>query len=264
MSFDRPIFIVSGCGRSGTTLLLRILENHPNLALGGETRLFISSRPKSTESLWTMFKCLRDIPLEVAVADHIAHAPTHPEYIRRFFQAVCDVSHRPRWGEKTPIHIKYFNAIRKQFPGAHFLSLLRDGRDVICSMRDIGSWSKRLPDVSAMAHLWKEAIAYHQAIKDDSGVMTLRYEVLVSSPEATIRRVLDFLGEPWIPGLLEGREAHKAEKQIYKGHNEGAYSFNERSGITTAQVGRWRAELTSDELQMILPIIQEELDILGY
>ena len=68
----------------------------------------------------------------------------------------------------------------------------------------------------------------------------MRYEELVTQPEAVMRSVLTFLGEPWSPSVLEGEQ------------------------ILSTSVGRWRVDLTAAEIGEIEARAGEVMFDLGY
>ena len=46
----------------------------------------------------------------------------------------------PRWAEKTPQNIRHLDWILERFPEASVVHVIRDGRDVVCSMREHPDW----------------------------------------------------------------------------------------------------------------------------
>src|SRR3546814_7640869 len=44
---------------------------------------------------------------------------------------------KPRWGDKTPFYTPDIDIIRRVFPDAKIVHLVRDGRDVVLSQRSI-------------------------------------------------------------------------------------------------------------------------------
>jgi len=91
-----------------------------------------------------------------------------------------------------------------QFPEARFVHLIRDGRDVALSLAESFD---RAPQTSAQAALyWSERV---RAGREQGGALPsgryleLRYEELVAEPEATVRRLCDFLEIPYEAAMLE-------------------------------------------------------------
>ena len=59
-------------------------------------------------------------------------------------------------------------------------------------------------DVESAAHYWAHVVAEirKQADTVPGRYLEVRYEDMVTHPEAVIRQVLAFLGEPWDPAVL--------------------------------------------------------------
>ncbi len=57
------------------------------------------------------------------------------EFIDRFFGEYARRHGVTRWAEKSPANVKCLDFIFEHFPGAHFVHVIRDGRDMACSIR---------------------------------------------------------------------------------------------------------------------------------
>ena len=220
---DRPIFII-GCPRSGTTLLQLMLHSHPRIAVAPETRFVIPAyfhrkvygdmrEPENRRRLaqWiatgkgTKFHELgldRDEFVEAAV-----HAPgslgsvigtAFAEYARRFG--------KPRWGDKRPSYFQHVGTLRRMFPDAQFIHLIRDGRDCVASLKEMPWYRGNV--YTAVAN-WAEAIDFgrrHAAELPKDAYFELRYEDLTADPEGALRALCTFLGEEYDPAMRDPRE----------------------------------------------------------
>ena len=167
-----PIFVV-GCGHSGTSLLVRILGAHSRLCA---------------------------IPFESQFA---LKWPEPGDEARAFF-ARCEKLTRgvgkARWVEKTPRHIYRVGEILRHFPEGKIVLMLRDGRDVACSIRD------RYGSLEAGVARWMEDNRAGQAFWEHPNVRVVRYEAVVEKFERTLREVFDFIGEPFEEGVMRYHE----------------------------------------------------------
>src|SRR5437870_3488654 len=82
-------------------------------------------------------------------------------------------------------------------PEAHFVPLIRDGRDVALSLNEV-SWGPG--GISAAAHKWVDEL--QKARTRARGLMPgtymeARYEDLVADPEPVLRRIAEFVDLPW-------------------------------------------------------------------
>jgi hypothetical protein len=81
--------------------------------------------------------------------------------------------------------------------------------------------------------------------------MIIRYESLVEDPRAAVRRICDFIGEDFEEEMLN-----------VKTHNSSARV--DARGIFSSSVGKWRQQLTEEEIFIAQQIAGRELQRLGY
>ena len=168
-----PIFIV-GCGHSGTSLALAVLGAHSRVhAIPRETGFALGSSPE---------KSLQEFAQEAQAAG------------------------KKCWVEKTPKHIRCIEKLLELRPQAHVILMLRDGRDVACSIQD------RTGSLEQGIQRWVDDNAAGRPYWDHPQVHLLRYEELVNDFEGTIRRTLGFLGLKYEEQLSS---YHKTPKQYY-------------------------------------------------
>jgi len=142
-------------------------------------------------------------------------------HIRRVIRALCRYQGKKRFLTKYTefARIRY---LRKAFPDAQFIHILRDGRAVVNSFHnkvrsgEFGNWAERewwaaaLPDewrrsfqethytpVGLLGYLWKyfvSLIRQEAAGLSSHEYLEVRYTDLTGSPQAALRRILDFCG----------------------------------------------------------------------
>lgn len=205
---SRPPLFIGGAGRSGTTLLRVILDSHPNIACGPELKLtewVVNSRLDFFDFVKARNAPLREYRLT-------------PEYVNRIFSAMLlslmenyrKLSNKPRIAEKTPINACLFEHLSEIFPESPLIHVIRDGRDVVCSLLTMQTqwidprtglgvdWTR---DIGRAAEYWaswvsagREALSHPIARRN---YMELKYEDLIEKPEATLKHLCKFIGEPW-------------------------------------------------------------------
>ena len=188
-----PIFVI-GSPRSGTTLLRLILDSHPHISCGEETH-FLRDLEAVVGRNWDL------------VATYGLSREWWIEHLRGLydtFQAeVLARDGKSRWAEKDPTYTLHLPFIEELFPSAVYIHLLRDGHDVVASFRD--RWGYKSAARAARTE-WARYVHAARALGrrlPPARFLELRYEQLVTDPEAQGQRLFEFLGEPWDPSVLE-------------------------------------------------------------
>jgi hypothetical protein len=132
-----------------------------------------------------------------------AAIPSLPEFMRRSLPGA-----KTRWVDGTPEYSLHIYALKRLFPEAVFIHILRDVRDVVRSMLNL----HRLAGVQLVANeeeayrYWLRAVkACVQAERayGSNVVRRLPYNALIDHPESAIRSMLAFVGEPFSARCLE-------------------------------------------------------------
>jgi hypothetical protein len=257
-----PIFIV-GCPRSGTTLVRVILDSHPNICCGPETGLIknLKTFNESIQGYWSM---LEPYGIDKKIANQRLG-----ELFRLFPDNYTKMKNKQRWAEKTPENIFYVDFINELFPNCQFINVIRDGRDVVCSHKD--RWGSKT--IFSAIKKWNRAIdltyTYRAKFSKDK-YMEVRYEELVSYPEKETKRMMEFLGEIWIPDLLE---YHNKQHDFWFKIDAGKVDLKmERhpqrhapiQPIFSSSIGKWKKNLNVIEKPVVKLLILENLKRLGY
>jgi hypothetical protein len=115
---------------------------------------------------------------------------------------------KARWVDGTPEYSLHICGLRKLFPNAVFVHILRDVVSIVRSMLNfhrVGGTQLVRNEEEAYRY-WlrtvKACIKAEQAYGPDV-VRRIRYTDLIDSPESTMRSLLDFLSEPYTARCLE-------------------------------------------------------------
>jgi hypothetical protein len=212
-----PAPFIVGVGRSGTTLLRMMLDSHSQLTIPPETHflpeLIKASRgwrasPERALAVITESRRWGDFDLdpEELLNRFRALDPFGPTTVLRAFYGLYARSQaKPRWGEKTPVYVTAMKSISGVLPEAHFVHLIRDGRDVALSKarRALGDPAPAI----RTARVWRDRIlaARRQASRLPY-YLELRYEDLVADPEPLLRQICEFIDLPWDDSMLRYHE----------------------------------------------------------
>ena len=269
-----PFFIVSA-PRSGSTLLRLIMDAHPALAVPPPAWLFDMIYPYVYSygdlSVADNLRALAEDMLEAPTVRKWPDRPTPDDLVaatrEASFAGVYAALHRHyaeatgkrRWGEKTPRNGFWIDEILGEFPGAKFIHILRDGRDMVFDIAE----SVLLPySLYCSALMWRDSVS---AIRESAGrlgsdvVHEIRYENLCADPEKALRGICVFLGEDYAPQMLTHHDNPAAQKW-----SETPLHARTARPITTEFCGIHRQHFGSGDLAHIESVIGELLDDCGY
>ena len=234
---DKPIFIV-GCARSGTTLIQYMLRSHPRISLPtGESHFIVPiyqnqdqygdlRKQKNVRSvLEEMYQRsgnfletdLHGINFDIDSMTKLIvkrGCKTVPEIFSTIYEENAKGEGKERWGEKTPWYLFHMPLISEMFPGAQFIHIIRDGRDVALSL-----FGRRhefsVYNIHRAAEFWVIFLERGQQLgaqMSPSVYIEVRYEDLLYKPEETVRSICDFLGEEYSDDVIHFRTSTEAGK----------------------------------------------------
>ncbi|KAI0235609.1 Protein-tyrosine sulfotransferase 2 [Lamellibrachia satsuma] len=192
-----PLIFIGGVPRSGTTLMRAMLDAHPMVRCGEETRVI--PRILGMRGQWAKSpkesKRLEEAGLSNEVIDS-AIAAFILEVIAKHGEPA------PRLCNKDPFTLKSSLYLSQMFPNSKFLLLIRDGRAVVHSIisRKVTISGFNLKSYRNCLQKWNQAIEtmYYQCVHlGRHRCMPIYYEQLVLQPEATMHAILEFLDVPW-------------------------------------------------------------------
>ncbi|MGI9556997.1 MAG: sulfotransferase family protein [Solirubrobacterales bacterium] len=282
-----PAPFIVGVARSGTTLLRMMLDANSQLAIPPETH-FIPKLIKASEEtdgderdtafeLLTTHRRWPDFQLDPDALrddfDRIEPFEIGPA-LRAFYGAYAQGQGKTRWGDKTPGYARRMRRIITALPEAHFVHLIRDGRDVALSQLEVHHGAE---SVREAAEAWTGGIekARRNARRVDH-YTEVRYEDLVDDPEPVVRRVCEFVDLAYEPEMLSYHE--RADERM----SELERDF-ERAGTTAIPAdvraqqhrrvssppqkqrsGRWRTDMSDEDRASFEDIAGPLLAELGY
>lgn len=263
-----PIFIV-GTPRSGTTLMGKILDRHPDISVAGETHFFIEVMPGgfkhgshvSIDDIYSaaakiyknlgvhrFYRSQRRIEASFSVDDLIDLAQELGSDYRGLYQAFASLVSVTLGGKRlvddTPRHIFNIDTIIQMFPDAKFVGMLRDPRAFLASYKNLWKITGKQEErrIRSLYHpllssvYWRSAnsILFKYAASNKN-LHIVRYKNLVTNPEREVQGVVRFLGQEYDGTMLEVE-------------NSNSSFGEERTGIFTTSLTKWREELEPHEI----------------
>lgn len=197
-----PLFFIGGMPRSGTTLLRVMMDSHPDVRCGGETRVI--PRLLNMRTTWLRGPIETKRLLEAGVTTDVLDSA-----IGEFMLEVIVRHGKPakRLCNKDPFTLKYASYIRSIFPNAQFLFMIRDGRAVAHSIvsRKVTISGFDYTSYRDSIIRWNSATEtmHNQCTSlGDKICLPVHYEELVLHPERTMRSIMQFLGLEWNDSVL--------------------------------------------------------------
>ena len=231
---NKPIFVV-GSPRSGTSILTWCLGQHPNIlvqpesnwlgpfavdvAIGheigsasGEHSQLSALSVRRHDFMAHFGKSINDLILshlrQFEVNNRIAALRDSSQVHEGFRIARSQSDPKSRWVDGTPEYSFYICGLRKLFPGALFIHIVRDVDSVVRSLLNfdrLGEGGLVANEQQAYEKWLSAAECCTQAERAYGSqiVYRLQYSDLINNPESALRSVLKFLGEPYVPACLE-------------------------------------------------------------
>lgn len=283
-----PVFII-GNPRSGTTLLRLMLTNHKNIVIPPECgfAVWLYDKYKSCDfSASVIENFVNDLSTARKIEtwnldyskllDYInAARPSHySEAVGKVYEFYGHAVGRTflRWGDKNNYYLHHIDTLRAMYPSASFIHIIRDGRDVACSYRNLkkadieSKYAPRLPStVRDIAFEWSANIQKIRSSFDKAeweNVYEIRYEDLVSQPGNELKRVCSFLNEPYDANMELYFINNQLEQQEPVEFLQWKAKTVERP--TTSEVGKYKNELTPKEIKEFESISGLTLGIYNY
>ena len=253
------IALVFGCARSGTSILGELIAAHPDVKYVFEAHHVWDAGGTDENGSHRLTE---------------RHAtPEARQSIRQWF---ADQGAATRLVvEKNPRNVLRIPFLRAILPEARLIHLVRDGRDVACSMvpgcggsewhhLKPPSWNEffgRAEGAERCAMVWKEVVEIALADLAETPHLQIRYEDVVRTPRAAADAVMRFIGLDTVPPVFDfcGRIQNFTAASYHAQIQTHWWRDDHRE-----RIGRWRENLTAGEQRTIDKLLAPLLRRLGY
>lgn len=257
------IFFCIGAAKSGTTLLARVLDQHPDIACIWESYALTPRakasifNPASTSwqkhgfardkvgqwaAVWRTQPqdLLRRILRKVTGQSHFVVSPFH----RTMSEAFVDFARRCQArvvGDKWPQYIGYLQPVLEAFPQARFIYNVRDPR---------GLWNsaQRFKGRERGDELLQRMLAQDRRVAPylaRANFCTVRYEDLVNEPAETCRQLYAFLGCDFSQDYLSYHPEADPYPQRWDWVPQASQAFD------PWHTAKWQEQMTADEIARV-------------
>lgn len=266
--------VLLGFPRSGTTLLARLLDAHPQISCPPETHSLTAAARFLSEQ-----DAVEGPPIGVLSGLNFlgfeAEEVMGPlrEMVFGFHARIAGDA--AVWIEKTGVDIFHLETLEPFLSGhARFIALVRNPLDVIASNLDLAAaMGAPLADLAAataghadpfegLARAWIDRVQALDALvaRQGTAAFKLSYEALTERPAETLSELLDWIGAAPADGAALAEGALAAAPRF----GLGDFRVNETTAIRPPQANGWRKRLPRAAAARIVPILAPEMARQGY
>lgn len=287
--WDDPAAFLVGMPDSGVEHLRLMLDAHPEVAIPGPTFFVPAVLELRNNHSHVRERFLQILVSSLTWRDHHLSsdalweplddgAPFEPgAALRIFYWLYAARFGKARWGDSTHRYGYHMNQIRRHLPEAHFVHVIRDGRDAAVLARLSHSW-QAFSDLESHAREWLNRIQRfrQEAVACSEFYLEVRYEDLVTNPEPVLKEICGFLQLSYSPAMLAYHQRASQRLDELEGIDRfrrhipkderlrGLHADLLTRPADPSQIGRWRRELDPAEIAAYQEIAGELLQALGY
>jgi Sulfotransferase family len=266
-----PPLLVLGVSRSGTTLLRVMLDRSSQLAIPNESffvplladRHLLRVDPDEFVDDLRRLKTVREWGVPLAkVRTRLRDRMPIGRAIAAIYEVYAEEHGKQRWGDKTPMYMRHLPLLRRLFPDAQYVHLIRDGRDAAISFLSMSegiafeTWAHpRSP--AAFASVWRSEVAAarrHGQRLGPGRYLEVRYEDLVADAEGSLRRICSFAALPYEPAMTDYTGSESEEK---------AHQQSLKRPLTPG-LRDWRTQMSAADAGAFESVAGDLLRELGY
>jgi hypothetical protein len=184
---------------------------------------------------------------------------TCSDAIRDVFSMYAERVGKERYAEKTPMNVIHMPFLGRAFPEAHFIHLIRDGRDVALSYLDTDFGVESLGEA---AIYWDRFVRKGRSdgLRLGPRYREIRYEDLLADPEEVLRSLCEFVALHYDAAMLE---YHRRADALLASTPRAEHHQRLRLP-PTAGLRDWRTQMDQHSLLLFEALAGDLLDELGY
>lgn len=266
-----------GCQKSGTTILARLLDQHPDIACLWEAYFL---NPKNVSSVfnpesdaWSKHGYSKDDVIEWAskvksinpfsIKSRLSHKltgryefPMQP-YKEIITEALNDFASRCNVkvvGDKWPWYIEFMDKMQDSFPGAKYIYTVRDPRGIWNSAQ---RFKGRQRGDEILGEMLKKDRQISKLLDRDD-FLTVRFEDLICKPEETCKILYGFLECDYSDDYLKYQKENDPYPERWSWVPEASGKLDPEITV------KWKKKMTSDEIQNVNSKAAGFIDKYGY
>lgn len=173
--------------------------------------------------------------------------------------------------DKNNYYIHHLEELKAIWPDARYIHLIRDGRDVACSYKDIEKLDTNSPykpklstDINAIAEEWtrnnQNILSFMEGLNRKEDYISVRFEDVVGKSKEALKRLCDFLDLEFSPAMLTyyNSEFYDEPKETLD------WKKKTQSEPDNSSVGRYKALLDEEEISNFNSLSKSILNKFNY
>lgn len=145
--------------------------------------------------------------------------------------------------EKTPSNVYCFHDFIGRFPEGKVIHVIRDGRDVFCSLLKRG-----FPAFVAGSR-WLYDVTCGLSAREQSNYLEVKYEDLVTNPEFVLEDICKFIGVDFEGDILHA-DVNEQTERIYL----DSWQSRPNQAINSNSVGKYKLELNHSQIKYLFSL----------
>ena len=265
--------------RSGSNLITRMMDSHPmycgpsplhvfRLILDNRSRYGDLSLDRNWKTLIDDFVQIFDSKIGVwktALTQECIYKSVEERSLLRLFRFVYEQEAKAHG--KTRLFVKenhtyrYLPYLLAGFPGAKFVYMVRDPRDM--------SLSWKLSDslrgcVLRAAEVWREdqakSIRAFQWLNEFESMHLIHYEQLIADTPATLESLCSFLNVPFSEAMIR----YQDDALTVENANQTTVWQNIKKPVMQDNFNKYKTGLSAEEIMYVESLCSDEMHVLGY
>ena len=266
---QKKTLFLTGIGRSGTTLLQQMLHAHSQINFQPETHFF--KKYIVPILLGKMFSGKEFLSL-VAEDQYLKRLPEKDrtiilglepnlENLTSGFDRILQKDNCFFGADKDTEYVRYFPHLKKVYPEAYVINIIRDPREVTLSRKKTPWGAKRSTTFHAA-----EYVFYYRKMQREGAALfgkryiVLKFEDLISAPSETLKKLCSDLDLSFENEMLTyGKQSESLIAQ-----DEKAWKGNADKPIMAGNKNKWEKELDKNVVGLLESELKDEMTKMGY
>lgn len=289
-----PIVFIVGHGRSGTTLLQSLLNNHPNIVAPPEYDFIIYLYPRFGKIKQFTKTDIKDFTVALFADPNFSIWLMEKEWLMEKlslaegadFQTMCkllmcltgpDKQEIKLISDKDPIYSLFIRKLIRLFPDAKFIHMIRDPRDSVSG--HIVRFDMKNAFFLARRWVRYNAIIEHFKKNFPGKFFTIQYEAMVKNMDETLKSLFTFLDVQYItlqkenlmPEGFQSMEKNKYIENIPADKREEVFNKKVKSiheglfePVNTGNIEKWKKNMNPRDIAITEKITAKAAKKYGY